>query len=97
MECGMALQYCSQHERLFVVVQERWIGFAEEEVNVNDLPRSKLRGIKPPLAYSYGPPVWRGEGLCIVQMAYMPIVVHSSDQNTPAKAEASFEESDPRD
>ena len=27
---------------------------------LNELPRSKLRGIKPPLAYSYGPPVWRG-------------------------------------
>ena len=30
----MALQYCSQHERLFVAMQEQWIGFAEEEVNV---------------------------------------------------------------
>jgi len=27
---------------------------------LDELPRSKLRGIKPPLAYSYGPPVWRG-------------------------------------
>jgi hypothetical protein len=27
---------------------------SEEEVE-NELPRSKLRGIKPPLAYSYGP------------------------------------------
>ena len=26
----------------------------------NELPRSKLRGIKPPLACSSGPPVWRG-------------------------------------
>ena len=26
---------------------------------INELPRSKLRGIKPPLARSYGPPVWR--------------------------------------
>jgi hypothetical protein len=26
----------------------------------NELPRSKLRGIQPPLAYSSGPPVWRG-------------------------------------
>jgi hypothetical protein len=26
----------------------------------NELPRSKLRGINPPLAYSSGPPVWRG-------------------------------------
>jgi hypothetical protein len=30
-------------------------------------------------------------------MPFMPIVAHSSDNNTPAKAEASFEESDPRD
>jgi len=28
---------------------------------------------------------------------FMPIVAHSSDNNTPEKAEASFEESDPRD
>jgi hypothetical protein len=27
----------------------------------NELPRSKLRGIKPPFAYTKGPPVWRGE------------------------------------
>jgi hypothetical protein len=27
---------------------------------VNELPRSKLRGINPPLARSYGPPVGRG-------------------------------------
>ena len=26
----------------------------------NEFPRSKLRGINPPLAYSSGPPVWRG-------------------------------------
>ena len=33
---------------------------------VNELPRSKLRGIKPPLARSYGPPVWRGNtGSCV--------------------------------
>jgi hypothetical protein len=32
----------------------------------NELPRSKLRGIKPPLARSYGPPVWRGNtGSCV--------------------------------
>ena len=32
----------------------------------NELPRSKLRGIKPPLARSYGPPVWRGHtGSCV--------------------------------
>jgi hypothetical protein len=30
-------------------------------------------------------------------MPFMPIVAHSSDNNTPEKAEASFEESDPRD
>ena len=31
-----------------------------------ELPRSKLRGIKPPLARSYGPPVWRGNtGSCV--------------------------------
>ena len=28
---------------------------------------------------------------------FMPIVAHASDHNTTAKAEASFEESDPRD
>src|SRR4029450_2998406 len=27
----------------------------------NELPRSKLRGIKPPLAYTRVPPVWRGD------------------------------------
>ena len=27
----------------------------------NELPRSKLRGINPPLACRYGPPVWRGK------------------------------------
>ena len=43
MECGMALQYCSQHERLFVVVQERWMGFAEEEVNVIEYLYAMLR------------------------------------------------------
>jgi hypothetical protein len=37
----------------------------------NELPRSKLRGIKPPLAFSHGP--------------------------AREKAEASCEESDPRD
>jgi hypothetical protein len=30
-------------------------------------------------------------------MPFMPIVAHASDHNTAAKAEASFEESDPRD
>jgi hypothetical protein len=29
--------------------------------NLNELPRSKLRGIKPPLAYTRVPPVWRGD------------------------------------
>lgn len=34
--------------------------------SANELPRSKLRGIKPPLARSYGPPVWRGNtGSCV--------------------------------
>src|SRR6185436_17038758 len=34
--------------------------------DLNELPRSKLRGIKPPLARSYGPPVWRGNtGSCV--------------------------------
>jgi hypothetical protein len=32
----------------------------EEEAVVNELPRSKLRGINPPLARGDGPPVWRG-------------------------------------
>ena len=27
----------------------------------NELPRSKLRGIKPPFAYTRVPPVWRGD------------------------------------
>ena len=30
-------------------------------------------------------------------VSFMPIVAHTRDHNTPAKAEASFEESDPRD
>jgi transposase len=30
----------------------------------NELPRSKLRGINPPRAYSPGPPVWRGGCSC---------------------------------
>ena len=34
--------------------------FRWEGSDANELPRSKLRGIKPPLAYSHGPPVWRG-------------------------------------
>ena len=37
-----------------------------QDVDINELPRSKLRGIKPPLARSYGPPVWRGNtGACV--------------------------------
>lgn len=31
------------------------------KVEVNESPRSKLRGIKPPLTSSDGPPVWREE------------------------------------
>ena len=31
-----------------------------ERLSTNESPRSKLRGIKPPLAYRHGPPVWRG-------------------------------------
>jgi IS1 family transposase len=31
------------------------------KTNHNELPRSKLRGIKPPLAYTRVPPVWRGD------------------------------------
>jgi hypothetical protein len=31
---SIGLESCSHHERLYVVAQERWIGFAEEEVNV---------------------------------------------------------------
>ena len=38
---------------------------------VDELPRSKLRGINPPLAYSYGPPVWRGGGWYILWMCCM--------------------------
>jgi hypothetical protein len=39
----------------------------------NELPRSKLRGIKPPLADSYGPPVWRGRtGVSCVGSACAP-------------------------
>ena len=43
-----------------VSMQRLQIGKARIVVITNELPRSKLRGIKPPLAYSYGPPVWRG-------------------------------------
>ena len=40
--------------------------FAKTSKIRNELPRSKLRGIKPPLARSYGPPVWRGNtGSCV--------------------------------
>ena len=40
--------------------------FNAEIAKRNELPRSKLRGIKPPLARSYGPPVWRGHtGSCV--------------------------------
>jgi hypothetical protein len=39
----------------------------------NELPRSKLRGINPPLADSYGPPVWRGKaGVSCVGSACEP-------------------------
>jgi transposase len=42
-------------------------------LTINELPRSKLRGIKPPLAYSYGPPVWRGRaGVSCVGSACEP-------------------------
>ena len=40
--------------------------FRQLDQALNELPRSKLRGIKPPLARSYGPPVWRGNtGSCV--------------------------------
>ena len=40
-----------------------------EHLKRNELPRSKLRGIKPPLARSYGPPVWRGHtGSCVYSL-----------------------------
>jgi len=35
---------------------------------LNELPRSKLRGINPPLAYIPGPPVWRGGGRWLAGM-----------------------------
>jgi hypothetical protein len=39
----------------------------------DELPRSKLRGINPPLADSYGPPVWRGKaGVSCVGSACEP-------------------------
>jgi hypothetical protein len=40
----MALEYCSQHERLFVFAQDRWIAFTEEEVSQIELtfPISEL-------------------------------------------------------
>jgi hypothetical protein len=42
-------------------------------LNPNELPRSKLRGINPPLADSYGPPVWRGKaGVSCVGSACEP-------------------------
>jgi hypothetical protein len=40
--------------------------FLDPHGDANELPRSKLRGIKPPLADSYGPPVWRGELVSLV-------------------------------
>ena len=43
------------------------------DYNPNELPRSKLRGINPPLADSYGPPVWRGKaGVSCVGSACEP-------------------------
>jgi hypothetical protein len=38
----------------------RELGWVEGQNLANELPRSKLRGIKPPLAYIRVPPVWRG-------------------------------------
>ena len=43
----------------------------EKQRELDELPRSKLRGIKPPLAYSHGPPVWRGGCSCILRVACM--------------------------
>jgi hypothetical protein len=41
---------------------------------INELPRSKLRGIKPPLADSYNPPVWRGGGSHSLRMSSLSFV-----------------------
>jgi hypothetical protein len=46
---------------------------AGRKLSENELPRSKLRGINPPLADSYGPPVWRGKaGVSCVGSACEP-------------------------
>ena len=37
------------------------IACAIKDLGLNELPRSKLRGIKPPFAYTRVPPVWRGD------------------------------------
>src|SRR5262249_20159780 len=45
--------------RLFVGSTPHWLHETPSimlcKISVNELPRSKLRGIKPPLAYSHGP------------------------------------------
>jgi hypothetical protein len=38
----------------------------------NELPRSLLRGIKPPLAYTRVPPVWRGGYSCGMRTLEQP-------------------------
>ena len=48
---------------------DQWLNALLEEAEIlyegngheNELPRSKLRGIKPPFAYTRVPPVWRGD------------------------------------
>ena len=44
----------------------------------NELPRSKLRGIKPPLAYSHGPASLAGW-----MLVYLVYVLHANLRTTP--------------
>lgn len=61
-------------ERPFALVQQ---GVGE----VNELPRSKLRGIKPPLAYSHGPASLAG--WMLVYRVDVLYVLHANLRTTP--------------
>ena len=57
VQVAAAARYIEEHRDEVMVVHRQ-----------NESPRSKLRGIKPPLAYSCGPPVWRGGGRRLLGM-----------------------------
>jgi hypothetical protein len=60
-------------QQLDAAYQRTASNFASNDAVRNELPRSKLRGINPPLADSYGPPVWRGKaGVSCVGSACEP-------------------------